>query len=454
MLCLPSLFIKFLTNYQLSFYVAFGKNNWWYFPAAGIFVIMKIFFRLFKESVAFAIQALVVNKMRTFLSLLGVTIGIFAIISVFTMVDSMKNNVESSIASLGENVVFVQKWPWTFGSDYPWWKYIKRPVPSIWELEQIDERVESAAASTFVFEVVKTVEHDITAIENARIVSASHDYELVRNLNIVAGRYFTHRESLVGDAVCIVGADIAMGLFGPVNPLGRQLEVVGRKLTIIGILKKEGESMVGATADNMVLVPINYARTIVDVRNRNLDPRIMVRAKEGVSNAQLIDELTGVMRSLRKLKPLEEENFALNETSMLSDGLQDMFSAINVAGWVIGLFSILVGGFGIANIMFVSVKERTNIIGIQKALGAKRAFILFQFLSEAVTLCLIGGGAGLVIILLGTLFLQAVADMEVALSLGNVFWGIGISASIGLVSGIVPAWSAASLDPVVAIRSN
>ena len=415
---------------------------------------MKIIFRLFKESIAFAIHALVVNKLRTFLSLLGVTIGIFAIISVFTMVDSMKQNVEGSIASLGENVVFVQKWPWTFGSDYPWWKYIKRPVPDLWELQQINERVESAAASTFVLEVVKTVEHKNLAMENARIVCASHDYELVRNLDIVAGRYFTERESMAGDAVCIIGADIALGLFGPVAPIGREMKILGRKLSVIGLLKKEGESMVGQTADDMVVTPINYARSVVDLKSKNINPMIMVRAKDNVTNAQLIDELTGVMRSLRKLKPLEDENFALNETSMLSDGLQDMFGAINIAGWVIGLFSILVGGFGIANIMFVSVKERTNIIGIQKALGAKKLFILFQFLSEAVTLCLIGGGVGLVIILFGTWLIQLTADMKVALTLGNILWGLGISASIGLISGIIPAWSAASLDPVVAIRSN
>jgi len=413
---------------------------------------MRLFLRLFKESVLFALNALVVNKLRTFLSLLGVTIGIFAIISVFTMVDSMKSSISDSIASLGENVVFVQKWPWSFGSEYPWWKYIQRPVPSMHELAEIQKRCESAEAACFRFSVNRTVGYGNTSIENVGIVCASHDFDRVRNFELGRGRYFTDNESMSGRAVVILGATIAEGLFGNISPIGKNVKIIGRSFNVVGVFEREGESMIGNTTDDMMLVPVNFARSLIDIKSNRLESSIMVKAKEGVVNAQLIDELTGIMRSIRRLRPKEGDDFALNETSLLANGFEELFGVVNGAGWIIGIFSILVGGFGIANIMFVSVRERTNIIGIQKALGAKNSFILFQFLSEAITLCLIGGLAGLLIILLGTIVLSSVTDFDIVLTFSNVLWGLGISASIGLISGIIPAWSASRLDPVEAIR--
>ena len=417
------------------------------------FCTMRMFLKLFQESVAFSMNALVVNKLRTVLSLVGVTFGIFAIIGVFTFTGSLERNIKTSIASLGENVIFVARWPWTFGEDYPWWKYINRPTPSIGELKFIDEQCESAEASTFVLEVNHTVEHGNTNMQAIRIVSASHDYDQVRNFELTAGRYFTAGESKAGTSVSLIGADVALGLFGLTNPLGQDIKIAGRKLKVIGIFKREGESMVGNTTDDMVLLPVNFARSIVNVKSRNMETFIMVKAKEGVSNAQLKDELTGIMRSIRRQKPLEEQNFALNETSLLSDGLQGFFDAIAFAGSIIGLFSILVGGFGIANIMFVSVKERTGIIGIQKALGAKNLFILLQFLWEAITLCFLGGLAGLLLVYLLSLVVQGATDFNMHMSMGNIIFGVSLSIGIGLVSGIVPAWQASRLDPVEAIRA-
>jgi len=168
----------------------------------------------------------------------------------------------------------------------------------------------------------------------------------------------------------------------------------------------------------------------------------------------MIDDLTGVMRAIRRLPPMADSNFALNETSLLSEGFDGLFAIINMAGWIIGGFSILVGGFGIANIMFVSVRERTSIIGIQKALGAKNYFILWQFLFEAVMLSLMGGAVGLLLVFTGTAIVSSVFDIDFLLSASNILLGINVSAIIGLVSGFLPAWSAARLDPVVAIRST
>jgi putative ABC transport system permease protein len=181
---------------------------------------------------------------------------------------------------------------------------------------------------------------------------------------------------------------------------------------------------------------------------------IMVKARAGVSNDELIDELTGIMRAIRKLKPMADDSFALNQTSMISGQVNSLFDVVGVAGWAIGGFSILVGGFGIANIMFVSVKERTNLIGIQKSLGAKNYFVLLQFLAEAVMLSVIGGIIGLLLIFVGTFVVEALMDMEVGLTRSNIILGLTISALIGVVSGSVPAYSASQMDPVEAIRTN
>lgn len=414
---------------------------------------MQLYLKLLKESILFAINALVVNKLRTFLSLLGITIGIFAIISVFTMVDSLEYKIRDSISGLGDNVLFVQKWPWAFGADYPWWKYWQRPLPSIQEAEAIKKRSRYAAAVSFQVSSKKNVSYKNITLENVEILAASHDYGEVQNPEIEIGRYFTEIESASGKPIAIIGDNVAKAFFNYGNPLDKKIKIMGFSFEVVGVFKRKGESVFGDSQDNKILIPINFARKIIDLKQENSNPQIIVKAKQGISLDELRNELTGVMRSLRKLSPKMEDDFALNEVSLISKGFDELFKIINLAGGIIGFFSILVGGFGIANIMFVSVKERTAIIGIQKSLGAKNAFILFQFLAEAVILCIIGGSIGLAIILMGTLAVNAFADMGIYLSFKNIFLGIFISAIIGLISGIIPAWFASRLNPVDAMRS-
>ncbi len=409
--------------------------------------------KIILESFRFAYHALVSNKLRTFLSLLGITIGIFAIISVFTVVDSLEANVRKSVASLGSNVVFVQKWPWAFGGDYPWWKYLNRPTPQLDEVPEIQHRSDMAAAVCFIVNANKTVKYHNNSVENADITGVSHEYYQVQSFELSEGRYFTEAESNSGKPYALIGVTLAESLFGESNALGKRIKLFGREATIIGIFKKEGESMMGNSTDNMVLLPVRYLSNFVDLRSDRLDPFIMVKAKDGIAVDELKFELTGIMRSIRKLKPLADDDFALNEISLLSSGFDSVFAVIGMAGWIIGGFSIIVGGFGIANIMFVSVKERTNLIGIQKSLGAKNYFILIQFLIESVVLCLIGGIIGLLIIYGGTLLVNNLADMEVALTRSNIVLGLTISVLIGIISGFIPAYSASQLDPVEAMRS-
>ncbi len=413
-----------------------------------------LYFRLIKESFLFALDSLIVNKLRTILSLLGITIGIFAMVSVFTMVDSLENNIRGSVQSLGDNVIYIQKMPWNFAPDQPWWDYIRRPHPKIEEYKMVQKMSQNAEAVAMALGGGATVKYKNNSIENISGMGVTHEYNLIWDLKIEQGRYLTELESRTGRPVAIIGADIAENLFPGTDPIGKKFKLKGRKLEVIGILEKEGQDMMGNSKDKNVFMPLQFARNFFQIRGHNSGTIIMVKAKENVSNNELIDELTGIMRSARKLKPKVKDNFALNELSMISNVFDGMFSFINTVGFIIGLFSIVVGGFSIANIMFVSVKERTSLIGIQKSLGAKNYFILFQFLFESIFLCLIGGIVGLILIFIGTLLMTYGADFEVTLGIKNLLIGLGLSSVIGIISGIIPSVRASRLDPVEAIRSN
>jgi len=411
-----------------------------------------IFIRLFRESYLFAIQAIIVNKVRTVLSLLGITIGIFCVVSVFTVFDSMEAAIRKSIESLGNNVLYIQKWPWEMGSNYPWWKYYQRPEATLEDMKEIEKRSSLADNVAFMVQTNKTVKYRSNYVENVGILGVSYDFDKVWNFEIDNGRYFSTGEASNGRAIAVIGADIATGLFPFQDPIGQKIKIFGRNTEIVGVIKKEGEDFFGNSNDKAVYMPINYYRTLVNLKEEGTT--IAVKAKPLVSNAELKDELTGIMRSIRKLKPSAEDNFAINETDIIAKGFNSLFRVIAMVGWIIGGFSLLVGGFGIANIMFVSVKERTGIIGIQKALGAKNYFILMQFLFEAIFLSVIGGIVGLLIILIMTLIISNTTSFHLILTQGNIFLGVGVSAAIGLISGIIPAFSASRLDPVEAMRSN
>ena len=409
-----------------------------------------IYLKLLRESLIFAMNELVVNKIRTFLSLLGITIGIFSVISVFTIFDSMEIYLRDSINSLGSNVMFVQKWPWG-NENVEWWKIMNRDEPDLDDLEAITRKSELMEASSFLAGTNKTLKNGNNIMENISVMGVSYDYPKIMNLEIQEGRFYTEMEARNGRGVALIGSEVAENLFPEGNPIGKNIKIGGYKTYVIGVIKKKGDDAFGNSPDKTLIVPINYLRNFVNLRRSG--GTIVIMAKPEVSNDQLRDELTGILRSFHRLKPGEDDDFAINETSVISKTFDAFFGIIATIGWVIGGFSLLVGGFGIANIMFVSVKERINIIGIQKSLGAKNFFILFQFLFEAIALALIGGIVGLLIVFLLVVIINAAFDFGMVLTLGNIVLGVSVSSIIGLVSGFVPAFQASKLDPVEAMRS-
>lgn len=399
-----------------------------------------------------AINSIVVNKLRTFLSLFGITVGIFAIISVFTVLDWMESAIKDSIASLGDDVIYVQKMPWSFDPNLAWWDIIMWPQPDKDDYEAI--RKKSTRAETVNYSVFfnRTLKYRDAQVSNATIWATTHEFEDVRTFDIESGRYFSPYESSSGKPVVLIGAVLAEEVFKEVNPLGKEIYIGGHKASIIGVFKKEGEGGLGDSGlDDMTVIPVSFAKNIVNVRSRYIEANIIIKARQGLAVEELTDETIQILRAARRLKPGEENNFSVNKASLLTQGFESVFAGINIGGWIIGGFSILVGGFGIANIMFVSVKERTNIIGIQKALGAKKNFILWQFLYESILLSIIGGLVGLLIIFLGTQVINYLYELNIHLTAGNIMLALIISGTIGIVAGYAPAYSAAKMNPVDAI---
>jgi putative ABC transport system permease protein len=419
---------------------------------------MKLFLRLLKESLIFSFKSLVVNPIRTLLSLLGVTIGIFTIIAVLSTVDSLERSIKDNLSFLGTDNLRVEKWPWDFTNPgYEWWKFWKRPEPIYREYEFLRDNLSSAESV------------EITSSKGGVNVKYLNNSSSIDNLNgivyenkffndweFVSGRFFTQNETLTGANAAIIGHKIMKDLFKtPENAIGKQLKIKGRSFTIIGVQKEQGEAFGGGDSfDRHMSIPFNSFKKIYKVGRKGSGTVIRIK---GISDndpglVNLEYELKGLLRAKRGLKPIEEDNFAINRPEYLASFVSTIFSTISIAGWVIGSFSILVGGFGIANIMFVSVKERVPIIGLQKSLGAKKYFILMQFLFESSFLSIFGGLCGIFFVFLLTL--PDLGSFDLVISLKNVIIGVTISSLIGILAGFFPALFASNLDPVEAIRSN
>lgn len=415
---------------------------------------MLLYLRLLKESLAFAMNALTNNKLRTFLSLLGVTIGIFSIIAVLAAVDSLDRKIKADLSSVDKNTMYLKRF--SFGpSDIPRWKRQQFPDVSYDEYQYLKDAVQGSQYMAFqIFTKSETIKYEEQSASNINVIPVSYEFADIQSLKIESGRFYNESESNSGAPVIVIGYEIAQTLFGNTSPLEKKVRLYGRKFTVIGVLEKQGSGMFGESNDTAVIIPVNFLRRMYGDHNDFMTPIIIIKPQPGAEGEEVKAEVTQKLRSYRGIKAGDIDNFIVDILSGFTDLIDGIIGQMNVIGWIISGFSLLVGGFGIANIMFVSVKERTNLIGIQKALGAKNKFILFQFLFEAVILSVIGGVVGMLLVWGIAIVLTNALEFEFILGFWNVVIGTGLAASIGLVSGILPAISASKLDPVEAIRSG
>ncbi len=418
---------------------------------------IHIFFKLLGESFTFAFDSVKGDKFRAFLSLLGVTIGIFSIVAVFTAVEGLEKNVRNLFSSLGTDVVYIDKISWeslTEGEGFKWWEFRQRPNNTYEEFLFLQKNLKNADMVAVSAVTSAHVRYGRTTLRNTSVHGVTYNWNRISYFEIDQGRYFTPSEAAENIPLAVIGSNVAEELFPDgIAPVNNSIKIGGFTVRVIGVIKKKGESMFDpVTYDDAVIIPLPFIRNYIDLRRTS--PSIVVHKDPGADEEEFMAELRNAMRAVRRLKPVQKDNFALNKMSFLDDALSQLFSVISIAGWVIGGFSILIGAFGVANIMFVSVKERTHIIGIEKAMGAKSAFVLAQFLFEAALLAMVGGFAGILIVWGLTVFVTNQYDFVLTMSFSNILRGVLISGAVGVVAGFIPSLQAARMNPVDAMNQH
>lgn len=403
------------------------------------------------EGLRIAALAIWSNKMRSALTTLGIIIGIAAVTLMATVINGLNQEFEKALSQLGSDVLYVDQFPWGNNTNQEWWRLRNRPGIQPALAQTIRERSRYASAVAPMADEGRTVTRGGQRLE-AVVVGATPQYGRIRNVQLAQGRFYTQSDERAARNVCVIGATVADELFPVATPLGKTVKLGQARCQVIGVQKKQGRSLFGGppSADTQVLIPFSTYDKLLEV-DRRWGVEIMVKAASHGTMDRVRDELTGIIRTARGVPPGEENNFAINDQHQISAS----FSGTRIAIYGVGLFltglALVVGGIGVMNIMFVSVRERTKEIGIRKAVGAKRRTILLQFLVEAVIISLIGGGLGLGLSILGAQGVSALG-LRAALPMQTIVLAFGICVGVGVLFGIAPAWQAATADPIEALR--
>ncbi len=407
---------------------------------------------ILQNALRLTFKELKVNKLRTALSLTGVAFGIFCIIGVLTTVNSLEQNIQNEVKSLGNNTIYIDKWDYSGAPNKPMWKLRARPVMKLEEASLIKERSLLTDEITYLLQTATNISYKDDVLEDVRVYGINESQINVQPIQFAAGRYFSTSEFNAGSNSCIIGYVNAEDLFGVAErAIGKHIDVKGKKLTVIGVIKKEGKSFIGWDYDRCIMINNKFAKQLYDPNFAN--PILIAKGRADITTEGYMQELRGIMRQIRRLSPTQEDNFSLNSVEAFSKAISESFVTINIVGSIIGGISLVVGMFGIANIMFVTVKERTSVIGLKKAIGAKSSTILFEFLLEASILCILGGAIGLFLVYILTLILSGPLEFPVFLSAPMILVTVIICLVVGILAGIIPASRAAKMDPVKAIRS-
>ena len=400
----------------------------------------------FLEYLRFSYESLSANKIRFLLTTLGILLGVTAIIVIFTAIQSINTYVEGEFSSIGSASLYLDKFPWVITNNY--WEFRNRPEITVEDYKNMKDRVPTARWVSPQIEAMRTVTYRGKSLEDVYTIGTNDQYAFTDDAITDIGRFFTEMEVYRANPVCVIGQNVMDELFEKENPIGKRIKINGHPHRVVGVLEKKG-SFFGFNIDNQVIIPyttfqgISFHRRGISIAFRADNPRDIDNMRE---------EIRGEMRRLRKIPPAEPDNFSINQQDMLTEFYNKITGTSYLVVFIIAAISLVVGGIGIMNIMLVSVTERTKEIGIRKAIGATRRNILFQFLSESVTISSIGGIIGIILGVLIAQFLLSYIKLDASVSLTTIFIGYFFSAIVGIISGMYPAYRAARLNPIDALR--
>jgi putative ABC transport system permease protein len=409
---------------------------------------MRYFLFEIKEGLMIAFRALKANKVRTSLTMLGIFIGITVVVLMSTAIKGIDNSFQDGISALGSDVLYIDKWAWF--SNEEWWKLRNRKSITMAEYEQFKSLVKLPIAVAPVINSQQVVKYQDNRVDGVFLNGSNADYVKTTNFTFAQGRFYNEVESNASRQVVVVGSEIAIKLFPRGDALDKTIKIGNANFKVVGVLAEQGSFILGPwNPDNQVFIPIG---TIF--KNFIAEHRGTVTFNVRAPNPALVEETKaeaeGIMRKVRGLRYDEENDFSINQQEGLMSNYNSVVGVIQIAGLFITGLSLFVGAIGIMNIMFVSVRERTKEIGIRKAIGAKRRTILTQFLLESSAICLLGGAAGLIAAVLGSMLLNQY--FPTAIQADAVIIAIGVSALTGILSGFAPAYQASKLDPVDSLR--